>query len=193
MGHQPKKVGILVGGGPAPGINAVIGAATIRSMLSGYDVVGILDGFNWIMKGDIDHVRHLATSDVSRIHFRGGSHLGISRANPTKGEHLLENTIVNLLRLDVDKLITIGGDDTAFSASQIERQSKGPARVLHVPKTIDNDLDLPGIVNAFGSPTARPLSLPVARFLFANAKATWGFLDKWSTDRLDAAITTETG
>ena len=116
MFHQPKKLGILVGGGPAPGINAVIGSATIRAAVSGYDVVGILDGFQWLMKNDIDHVKHLTIGDVSRIHFRGGSHLGIARANPTKGEHLLENTIVNLLRLDIDKLITIGGDDTAFSA-----------------------------------------------------------------------------
>src|SRR3954470_9788390 len=98
MSETPKKVGILVGGGPAPGINAVIGAATIRAVLSGYDVVGILDGFQWIMKGDIDHVRPLTTPDVSRIHFRGGSYLGIARANPTKSEQLLENTVVSLLR-----------------------------------------------------------------------------------------------
>ena len=83
MSHGPKKVGILVGGGPAPGINAVIGAATIRAVLSGYDVVGIHDGFQWIMKGDLDHARPLSIDDVSRIHFRGGSYLGIARANPT--------------------------------------------------------------------------------------------------------------
>ena len=49
MFHQPKKLGILVGGGPAPGINAVIGSATIRAAVSGYDVVGICDGFQWLM------------------------------------------------------------------------------------------------------------------------------------------------
>jgi ATP-dependent phosphofructokinase / diphosphate-dependent phosphofructokinase len=178
MTHQPKKVGILVGGGPAPGINAVIGAATIRTMLSGLDVVGILDGFQWIMKGDIDHVRHLTTPDVSRIHFRGGSYLGISRANPTKGEHLLENTIVSLLRLEVDKLITIGGDDTAFSASQIERQSKGRLRVVHVPKTIDNDLDLPNYADTFGFQTARHIGVSVVENLMVDARTTsrWYFV-----------------
>ncbi len=72
MSHAPKKVGILVGGGPAPGINAVIGAATIRAVLAGSEVVGILDGFSYLMKGNIDHVRHLSINDVSRIHFRGG-------------------------------------------------------------------------------------------------------------------------
>jgi 6-phosphofructokinase 1 len=178
MIHAPKKIGILVGGGPAPGINAVIGSATIRARLSGVDVVGINDGFQWIMKNDLDHVRQLGINDVSRIHFRGGSYLGISRANPTKGEHLLENTIVSLLRLDVDKLITIGGDDTAFSASQIERQSKGRVRVAHVPKTIDNDLDLPESVDTFGFQTARHIGVQLVENLMVDAKTTsrWYFI-----------------
>jgi len=178
MSHLPKKVGILVGGGPAPGINAVIGAATIRSILSGYDVVGINDGFQWIMKGDIDHARPLTIDDVSRIHFRGGSFLGISRANPTKREHLLENAISSLLRLEVDKLITIGGDDTAFSSSQIERQSKGRLRVVHVPKTIDNDLDLPHNADTFGFQTARHIGVQLVENLMVDAKTTsrWYFI-----------------
>jgi 6-phosphofructokinase 1 len=178
MLHQPKKVGILVGGGPAPGINAVIGAATIRAQLSGHEVVGICDGFRWIMKGDIDHVLHLTTPEVSRIHFRGGSHLGISRANPTTDEHLLETTIVSLLRLEVDKLITIGGDDTAYSASQIERHSKGRVRVAHVPKTIDNDLDLPSYADTFGFQTARHLGVQLVENLMVDARTTsrWYFI-----------------
>src|SRR4051812_46795717 len=98
-----KKMGILVGGGPAPGINAVIGAATIRAVLFGIDVVGIEGGFNWLMKGDTNHTRLLTTEDVSRIHFRGGSFIGISRANPTKGVDLLEKTIQSLIKLDIDK------------------------------------------------------------------------------------------
>jgi 6-phosphofructokinase 1 len=178
MLHQPKKVGILVGGGPAPGINAVIGAATIRSALSGHEVVGICDGFKWIMKGDIDHVRHLTIPEVSRIHFRGGSHLGISRANPTRDEHALETTIVSLLRLEVDKLITIGGDDTAYSASQIEQHSKGRLRVVHVPKTIDNDLDLPSYADTFGFQTARHLGVELVENLMVDARTTsrWYFI-----------------
>lgn len=178
MSHQPKKIGILVGGGPAPGINAVVGAATIRAVLSGFEVVGILDGFSNIMKGHIDHVRHLTISDVSRIHFRGGSYLGIARANPTKSPELLEETILSLLRLEIDKLITIGGDDTAFSASQIERQSKGRLRVVHVPKTIDNDLDLPGNADTFGFQTARHIGCQLVENLMVDARTTsrWYFI-----------------
>src|SRR6185436_6731206 len=66
---QRKKLAILVGGGPAPGINSVIGAATIRAALEGVDVLGIEDGFEWLMRGDTDHVRPLTIESVSRIHF----------------------------------------------------------------------------------------------------------------------------
>jgi 6-phosphofructokinase 1 len=84
-----KSVAILVGGGPAPGINSVISAATIRCELEGVEVVGIRDGFEWLMQGNIERTTRLTTEAVSRIHFRGGSHIGISRANPTLDpEHL---------------------------------------------------------------------------------------------------------
>src|SRR2546427_7889114 len=117
---QRKRLAILVGGGPAPGINSVIGAATIRAALDGVEVLGIEDGFEWIMQGNVDHVKPLDIDGVSRIHFRGGCHIGISRANPTLSPESLENTVVSLLRLDVSDLITIGGDDTAFSAIKLE-------------------------------------------------------------------------
>ncbi len=120
-----KNLAILVGGGPAPGINSVIGAATIRARLEGLDVVGIRDGFEWLMQGDIDHVIPLTIENVSRIHFRGGSYLGISRANPTKSPALLDKTLESLLRLNVSQLITIGGDDTAFSAMKLEERAAG--------------------------------------------------------------------
>ena len=69
------------GGGPAPGINSVIGAATIRSALQGLEVVGIQDGFEHLMRGDASHARRLEIEEVSRIHFRGGSILGTSRCS----------------------------------------------------------------------------------------------------------------
>src|SRR5215831_7105433 len=140
MTHR-KKVAILVGGGPAPGINSVIGAATIRAALEDVEVVGIEDGFEWIMQGNIDHVRPLTIDGVSRIHFRGGCHIGISRANPTTKPELLEKTVLSLLRLDVSALITIGGDDTAYSSMMLARKAAGRIQVVHVPKSIDNDLD----------------------------------------------------
>jgi 6-phosphofructokinase 1 len=169
---------VLVGGGPAPGINSVIGAATIRARLEGIDVLGIRDGFEWIMQGDIDHVVPLTIEAVSRIHFRGGSYIGISRANPnTKPAHL-ENAIRSLLRLNVTRLLTIGGDDTAFSALALDRQAAGRIRVVHVPKTIDNDLDLPPHVDTFGFQSARHYGVDIVKNLMVDAKTTsrWYFV-----------------
>ncbi|MBI5545325.1 MAG: 6-phosphofructokinase, partial [Deltaproteobacteria bacterium] len=136
MNQQGKRMAIVAGGGPAPGINSVIGAATIRAVLGGSEVIGINDGFRWIMEGNIEHVTPLTIDAVSRIHFRGGSFIGINRANPTKNEKHLENVVISLLRLNVDRLITIGGDDTATTSYKVNEQSKGRIRVVHVPKTI---------------------------------------------------------
>ena len=177
MEHH-HTLAILVGGGPAPGINSVIGAATIRARLDGIDVLGIRDGFEWIMQGDIDHVVPLTIETVSRIHFRGGSYIGISRANPnTESEHL-ENSIRSLLRLNVSRLLTIGGDDTAFSAMSLDRQAAGRIRVVHVPNTIDNDLDLPAHVDTFGFQSARHYGVDIVKNLMVDAKTTsrWYFV-----------------
>jgi 6-phosphofructokinase len=167
-----KKLAILVGGGPAPGINSVIGAATIRSILEGVEVLGIRDGFEWIMQGNIEHVIPLSIDGVSRIHFRGGSVIGIARANPTKDPQHLENTVDALRRLDVDRLITIGGDDTAFSAMKLAEHSAGRIRVVHVPKTIDNDLGLPAQVDTFGFQSARHVGVELVKNLMVDAFTT---------------------
>jgi 6-phosphofructokinase 1 len=178
MTEQPQRLAILVGGGPAPGINSVIAAATIRARLEGLDVVGIRDGFEWLMQGDVDHVTPLTIDAVSRIHFRGGSHLGIARANPTTDLRLLDQTVNSLLRLNVTQLITIGGDDTAFSAMRLEKHARGAFRVVHVPKTIDNDLDLPAHIDTFGYQTARHYGVDIVKNLMVDAKTTsrWYFV-----------------
>jgi 6-phosphofructokinase 1 len=178
MSIAPKKMAILVGGGPAPGINSVIGAATIRAEVEGVEVLGIKDGFRWIMEGDTSHVKELTIHNVSRIHFRGGSYIGISRANPTKDEKHLENAVTSLLRLDVDKLITIGGDDTAYSALKVNEMAAGRIRVVHVPKTIDNDLDLPHGIPTFGFQTARHIGVEIVKNIMVDAQTTsrWYFV-----------------
>lgn len=178
MSIAPKKLAILVGGGPAPGINSVIGAATIRAAMEGIEVIGIKDGFKWIMEGDISHTKELTIQGVSRIHFRGGSYIGIARNNPTKDAKHLESTVTSLLRLNVDKLITIGGDDTAFSALKVEEMASGRIHVVHVPKTIDNDLDLPHGIPTFGFQTARHIGVEVVKNLMVDAQTTsrWYFV-----------------
>ena len=176
MHHE--KLAILVAGGPAPGINSVISSATIRGKLEDVEVIGIRDGFEWIMQGDVEHVVPLTIDEVSRIHFRGGSHIGISRANPTVSEERLENTVVSLLRLGVTQLITIGGDDTAYSAYRLSQKAADRIRVVHVPKTIDNDLDLPPHVDTFGFQTARHHGVEIVKNLMVDGKTTsrWYFV-----------------
>jgi len=173
-----KKLGILVGGGPAPGINSVIGAATIRACLSGVEVVGIQEGYRWLMEGDTSHVTPLTIAETSRIHFRGGSTLGTSRANPTKNPEHLAAALGALQRLGIGMLISIGGDDTCFSAHSLAKASGGTLRVVHVPKTIDNDLDLPLEVPTFGFTTARSVGVGIVQNLMTDAKTTgrWYFV-----------------
>src|SRR5256712_2081204 len=169
---ERKTLAILVGGGPAPGINSVIGAAVIRARLEAVDVLGVRDGFEWLMEGDNGHVAPLDIGEVSGIHFRGGSYIGISRANPTKDPTHLDNAVLALLRLNVSQLITIGGDDTAYSAMKLEEKAAGRLQVVHVPKTIDNDLDLPPSVDTFGFQTARHYGVEIVKNLMVDAKTT---------------------
>ncbi|NGZ10475.1 MAG: 6-phosphofructokinase [Nitrospira sp. LK70] len=170
--EQRTMVGILVGGGPAPGINSVISAATIRSILGGSDVLGIIDGFKWLMDGGTGQVRPLSIEEVSRIHFRGGSYLGTSRANPTRSAESLDNVLFALSSLGITRVMTIGGDDTAFSAMQLEERASGRLQVVHVPKTIDNDLDLPYGIPTFGFQTARHVGAEIVKNLMVDARTT---------------------
>jgi len=175
---ERRKLAVLVGGGPAPGINSVIAATTIRSVLEGESVVGVQDGFEHLMAGQADCMRPLAIEDVSRIHFRGGSVLGTSRANPTKDTELLRNTVRVLRDADVTDLVTIGGDDTAYSAMKVAECAGGSLSVVHVPKTIDNDLDLPAEVDTFGYQTARHVGADIVKNLMTDAFTTsrWYFV-----------------
>ena len=168
------KLAILVGGGPAPGINSVISAATIRARLQGMEVVGIRNGFSEIMKGKLDGARSLAIEALSYIHFRGGSVLGTSRANPTKSTEQLDQVVKSLTHLGVTMLVTVGGDDTAFAAMKVAERAAGRISVAHVPKTIDNDLALPADVDTFGYQTARHVGVGLVKNLMVDAQSTGG-------------------
>jgi len=175
---ESNRVGILVGGGPAPGINGTIGAVTLEASNRGHEVVGIYEGFAHLMAGCTDSVKLLEHDDVSRIHFQGGSILATSRANPTKNPADLKNVVEALKSLGVRYLVTIGGDDTMYAASQVAAASAGQIRVCHVPKTIDNDLPLPGETPTFGFETARQLGFEIVRNLMEDSRTTgrWYFV-----------------
>ena len=178
MSTGQRNIGILVGGGPAPGINGTISAAAIEAVNSGCAVTGIYDGFEHLMNGRTDMVRPLAISDVSRIHSQGGSVLRTSRANPTRTPEALKSTIEALEALGVTHLVTIGGDGTAYSAYEVAKAANGSLRVAHAPKTIDNDLPLPGGMPTFGFETARHVGTQVVLNLMEDSRTTsrWFFV-----------------
>ncbi len=167
-----EKLGLLVGGGPAPGINGVISAVTLEAINNGIQVFGFLDGFKHLIQGRTDMVQKLITNDVRHVYLRGGSILRTSRANPTKDKKDMERVLGVFRQLEIDALVTIGGDDTAFSASQVHKDGAGQIRVAHVPKTIDNDLPLPGSTPTFGFETARQFGTEIVRNLAEDARTT---------------------
>ena len=162
-----------------PGINSVIGAATIRGRARGVEVLGIRDGFEWIMQGDVDHVTDLTSTRSAASTSAAAPILGHLAGQPDQGPGSCSNSAsTSLLRLDVTQLITIGGDDTAFSAMKLAEQAAGRIRVVHVPKTIDNDLDLPPCVDTFGYQTARHVGVEIVKNLMVDAQTTsrWYFV-----------------
>jgi 6-phosphofructokinase 1 len=175
---QNSNIGMLVGGGPAPGINGVISAITLEARNRAHRVIGIYDGFQWLMQGDTSHTVQLDHDNVSRIHFQGGSIINTSRANPTKRPEDLQRVLESLDRLSIGYLATIGGDDTMFAASRVASEARGRIRVCHVPKTIDNDLPLPREIPTFGFETARHVGSKLVESLMEDSRTThrWYFV-----------------
>ena len=177
-GDQVRRVGIIFSGGPAPAANAVIAAAATSFMEDGREVVGFFHGYsnlqeyhattNRLVPGE--HYRVFHERDLRGLRNERGIVIGTARANPGKGvkkpEDLrdedktarLRNVYDALRDLEVDALISIGGDDTLKTANFLyEFQKHLPAdarrvRVVHLPKTIDNDYR--GIDFTFGFFTA---------------------------------------
>jgi len=164
--------GILCGGGPAPGLNGVIGAVAIAAARRGARTFGLLDGFQWIMEGDTSRAVELDPAECEAIHLRGGSVIHTSRANPTRKSEHLAGCVKALQELGVDHLVTVGGDDTAFSARRVAEEAGGALRVAHVPKTIDNDLPLPHGIPTFGFETARDLGASVVERIQEDCRTT---------------------
>lgn len=184
--RQPT-MGVIVGGGPAPGINGVIGAATIEAINNSLKVIGFYDGFSHLAEEEFDPAAHtisLQIENTSRIHFDGGSILRTSRTSLLDSNKLKNSTVVQpdktkttrvcerIRNLNVTHLLTIGGDDTALSARFVAEHSGGKIRIVHVPKTIDNDLPLPGDIPTFGFNTARHVGSAIVANLMEDSRTT---------------------
>src|SRR3954463_2843390 len=96
--HDGGKLALLVGGGPAPGINGVISSVTIEACNHGMEVIGFFDGYKYagLKPEGVDpekHHRRLNIKDVSRLYLNGGSILGTSRTNPAKNADDLQRVL----------------------------------------------------------------------------------------------------
>jgi 6-phosphofructokinase 1 len=141
-----KTVGILTGGGDAPGLNAVIRAVVRRSLPRGYRLIGLRHGWRGLLSKEIVE---LDAKAVCGILHRGGTILGTSRTNPYKSEGDARAVEENFRQLGLHALVAIGGEDTLGVASKL---SDAGFPVVGVPKTIDNDLS--GTDTTFGFDTA---------------------------------------
>jgi 6-phosphofructokinase 1 len=141
-----KKIGILTGGGDAPGLNAVIRAAVRTAIRQfGMEVVGIEDGFEGLI-GELQ-MRNLKTTDVAGLLPRGGTILGTRNSghfccHTPEGEMYypeepISEAIENMRRVEIEALVILGGEGTLAIAEQFNRRG---FPVIGVPKTIDNDL-----------------------------------------------------
>ncbi len=129
------QLGILTGGGDAPGLNAAIRAVARCGFAEGATVLGIRNGWAGLLgAGDL---WKLEPRDVSGILLRGGTILGTSRVNPLAHAASMETVIANIGRLGIDALVTMGGDDTLSVAAELADRG---LPVVGVPKTVDNDL-----------------------------------------------------
>lgn len=167
-----EVIGIIVGGGPAPGINGAISAATIEAVLQGKTVFGIMGGFKGLFEGNKDCVISLTIEDVSRIHTQGGSILRTSRDYPDKVKERFKTLMSTLKGIGIRYLITIGGEGTLFMANWIEKEARGSVGVVHIPKTIDNDIPLPGGASTFGYQTARHWGVEIVKNIMEDARTT---------------------
>ncbi|HEX3558523.1 MAG TPA: 6-phosphofructokinase [Pyrinomonadaceae bacterium] len=167
-----KRIGILVGGGPAPGTNGVISAVVIEARKAGCTPVGFHDGFEWLAERYTDEQHEMTIDEVSRIHLEGGVRLGTSRTDISRDPAALENAVAALRKLNIEALVTVGGDDLVRSSVAIERATEGAIRVAQVPKSIDNDLLIPNSVATLGFETARHVGVVLVKRLMEDAKTT---------------------
>ncbi len=165
-------LGILVGGGPAPGINGVIASAAMEAFKCDLRAVGIYDGYRDLAAGRKPKTVELTFDHVSRIHTSGGSILRTSRTNPAQDEATLARCVDSLEALRIRYLVCIGGDDTTYGAAKIAERTQGRIGIATVPKTIDNDLPLPDDAPTFGFETARSVGAGILESLMEDARTT---------------------
>ncbi|MEN2998042.1 MAG: ATP-dependent 6-phosphofructokinase [Brevinematia bacterium] len=160
-----KRIGILTGGGDAPGLNGVIMGAyfRIKKDLPDVEILGLLEGWRGLIE---KKYTVLKDEDVKDIHREGGTIIGSSRTNPYKNEETVKKVHQSFKELELDALIAIGGEDTLGAANKL---AKDGFPVVGAPKTIDNDLNVTDYT--FGFDTAVNIAMDAIDKLHTTAKS----------------------
>ena len=172
-----EAIAILTGGGPAPGMNTVVGSVAKTFLAKGYRVIGLHYGYSGLFNPnpryeDLDMFR------VDYIFNQGGSYLTMSRFKPTEEDFEKNFNLDFFKNNNIKLLVTVGGDDTASTANRIAKfleRMQYPIANIHVPKTIDNDLPLPAGMPTFGYQSAKNAGSVIGRAVYNDARtsANW--------------------
>ncbi|MBR6661306.1 MAG: 6-phosphofructokinase [Bacteroidales bacterium] len=167
-----QSIIILTGGGPAPGMNTVVGSIAKAFIAQGYRVLGLHGGYSGLFCPNPNYCE-LDFVMADSIFNRGGSYLMMSRYKPT-AEDFEKNFNLKLFEdNNIKLLVTVGGDDTASTANRVAKflqEKHYPIRNIHVPKTIDNDLPLPMNTPTFGYNSAKAEGTRIATTVYEDAR-----------------------
>ena len=167
-----KAIAILTGGGPAPGMNTVVGSIAKTFLAKDYRVLGLHGGYKGLFSPDPNFCE-LDFICADSIFNRGGSYLMMSRYKPTEEDFNVNFNLDFFKSNNIQLLVTVGGDDTASTANRIAKflaAKNYPIANIHVPKTIDNDLPLPENIPTFGYHSAKAEGTKIAATVYEDAR-----------------------
>ncbi|OHT00892.1 Phosphofructokinase family protein [Tritrichomonas foetus] len=176
MEQKTPILGIICGGGPAPGLNDVISAATLYARRLKWTVIAFHDGFLHLSSGDVqkanENMIELTEASVSSISRTAGSIIRTDRFDPTRSPRKIANTIKMLSLFNVRYLVIIGGNDKIMCGHLIT-QGVDPSEmsVVVVPKTINNDVLVPNGFPTFGFDSARVFGTKLINNLMMDARS----------------------
>lgn len=165
-------IAILTGGGPAPGMNTVVGSVAKTFLTHGFRVIGLHEGYKGLFSKEprTAEIDYLLADDIFN---RGGSYLQMSRYKPNDKDFAENFNLDFFTSNNIKLLVTIGGDDTASTANRIAKfleEKKCHIANIHVPKTIDNDLPLPDGTPTFGYESAKDKGAVISRAVYTDAR-----------------------
>lgn len=172
MENRERAIAILTGGGPAPGLNTVVGSVAKTFLRKGFKVIGLHGGYKGLFSEipDAVEINYALADDIFN---RGGSYLKMSRYKPSEDDFALRFNKDFFVVNNIQLLVTIGGDDTASTANRVSmflEENHFPISNIHVPKTIDNDLPLPGGIPTFGYESAKDKGAVIGRAVYTDAR-----------------------